>query len=70
MVRVLADIVEIWDKCQLDGMVEPTIDSPLCLPPARIHFCELTARTNLDRSDFGSAVPKNRGLYWFIPCSI
>lgn len=47
----------------------PTSSRSLCLPPARIHFWEFTARLSLAKSLPGSTVPKNIGLnykgdYW------
>ena len=30
-------------------------------------FCEFTARFNCAKSDEGSTVPRNIGLYWFMP---
>lgn len=48
----------------------PTSSRSLCLPPARMHFCEFTARVSLARSDFGSALPRKIGLYWFIPALV
>lgn len=72
MVVVLANIVEICKRISrapsdYQSQTIPVQGSPLCFPPARMHFWLLTARTSLPSSDFGSAVPRNIGLYWFIP---
>lgn len=40
--------------------------SPLCFPPARMHFWLLTARLSLEKGDEGSTVPRKMDLYWFI----
>lgn len=39
----------------------------MCFPPARMHFCELTARLSLPSAELVSAVPRKIDLYWFIP---
>lgn len=39
----------------------------MCLPPARMHFCELAARLSFANDDEGSTVPRKMDLYWFIP---
>ena len=61
VVRVAADVLEI---CA--GQRRPrhtyTAHSPLCFPPARMHFCELNARLSLAMSDLGSTVPRNIAL--------
>jgi hypothetical protein len=46
----------------------PTSSRSLCLPPARMHFCELTAAVSLYSAVFGSAVPGGRcGAYERVP---
>lgn len=80
MVGVKPDILEICSRqtqqaCQLQHskLQVVTLDVyectclPLCFPPARIHFCELTARVSLPSADDESAVPRKIDLYWFIP---
>ena len=45
------------------GFFEIISSKLLCLPPARMHFCELTAGFNLDISMLGADVPRNKTQY-------
>lgn len=75
MVRVLANIVEVWKvervcvstRGRRAGERERERRAPLCLPPARMHFCELAARESFAKLEFGSTVPRKMDLYWFMP---
>ena len=44
----------------------PVSSRSLCLPPARIHFCEFVARLSLEKSEFVSTVPRKMALYLWI----
>ena len=46
----------------------PTSSRSLCLPPARIHFWELTTRVSLAKSLLGSTVPWKIGLNYEGEC--
>jgi hypothetical protein len=67
MVRVLSDVVQIFTCIAINtasqGMNDSQMDSPLCFPPARMHFWLLTARLSLAKSELGSTVPRKMDLY-------